>query len=151
MAIRSLGVRIADNSSMQTQAMSSLKDLGFSVIKTGCALITWHMLRVSSIRLFKCLSAFVAMLPTIACFSFGMCMTKSKGAFWTGEMLQKANFLKTLKRSACPAMACVAFVRRQQGCLRVFSRMFMGFATGMPRVLAKLYADVTEAFAMPLS
>ena len=123
---------------MQTQAMSSLKSARFSVIKTGCALITWHTLRISSILLSKRLSAFVAMLPTMACFSFGMFMMKSKGAFWTGEMLQKANFLKTLKRSACPAMACVAFVRRQQDCLRVFSRMFMGFATGMPKVLAKL-------------
>ena len=80
MAIKSLGVCIACNSSMQTQFMSSLKDLGFSVIKTGCALITWHMFRVSSTRLSRCFSLFVAMLPMMACFSFGMFMMKSKGA-----------------------------------------------------------------------
>lgn len=138
MARSSLGVRIAANSSMQTQAMSSLKDVGFSVIKTGCALITWHMFRVSSTLLFRCFSLFVAMLPMMMCFSFGMFIMKSKGALWTGEMLQKVNFLKTLKSNACPAMARVAFVSRQYDCLPVFSRMFMGFATGMPNVLAKL-------------
>src|SRR3989304_10556447 len=151
LAIKSSGVRMADNSSMQTQDMSLLKGLCFSVIKTGCALTTWHRLKISSILLPKCFSPFMAMLPTITYFSFGTFMMKSKGAFWMGEMSQKANFLKILLRSAGPAMACFAFMRRHWCCFRVFSRMFMGFATGMPKVFSKLYVDDTEAFAMPLS
>lgn len=151
MASKSLGVCIARNSSMQTQGMSSFGTVGFSVIKTGCAFKTWHMLRVSSILLFSPCSLFAAMLPTITRFSSEMFIMKSKGAFFTGEMLQKANFLKTLKRSACLAIARVAFVSMQYWRLLVFSKMSMGFATGRPNVLAKLYAEVTEAFAMPLS
>ena len=96
------------------------------------------MFRVSSILLSMCFSCFVAMLPMMTCFSFGMFRTKSKGALWTGEMLQKANFLKILKNNVCLASVRVAFVSKQNDFLWGFSSMFMGFATGQPNVLAKL-------------